>query len=159
MRAEIKINSIGNVKTENGEYYLLINDELRDGLKEIEHFSHIIVVWWGNQKTSDEQRKNLVVKKPYKKGPDTIGIFATRSETRPNPVLITTVNVLSVDLKKGVIEIPWIDADDNSPIIDIKPYQPSLDRVKDVGQPEWCSDWPEVYEDSGRFNWESVFNF
>ncbi len=78
----------------------------------------------------------MVANKPYKKGPDIIGIFATRSEIRPNPVLITTVvNILSVDLGKGTIELPWIDAENNSPIIDIKSYQPCSDRVKNVEQP------------------------
>ncbi len=159
MTSEIKINSIGSVKTEKDHYHLSIKKEYRKSLKGIEGFSHIIIIWWGNQSDLKEQRKKLVVNKPYKKGPDIIGIFATRSEIRPNPVLLTTANILSVDLEKGIIDIPWIDAENNSPIIDLKPYQPCSDRVKNVEQPEWCSDWPRFYEESAEFDWESVFNF
>jgi hypothetical protein len=44
-------------------------------------------------------------------------------------------------------------------IIDIKPYQPCSDRVKNVLLPVWCSEWPKWYEDSATFDWNSVFNF
>ncbi len=128
-------------------------------MKELEGFSHINILWWGNRSDSPEHRDTLLVKTPYKKSPDTVGIFATRSEIRPNPVLITTAAVTRVDWQKGIIELEWIDADKGSPVIDIKPYQPCSDRVKNVGLPDWCSQWPQWYEDSAAFDWESVFNF
>lgn len=159
MSSEIKMNPIGSIEVEQGRYYLSIMDNYRSALKEIEGFSHIIIIWWGNKSDSREHRETLVAKKPYKKGPDTIGKFATRSEIRPNPVLITTASVLGVDLEKGIIELPWIDAESNSPIIDLKPYQPCSDRVKNVELPDWCSDWPKFYEESAEFDWESVFNY
>lgn len=140
-------------------FYLSIQDQYREALKGIEGFSHMNVVWWGNHSDSSKQRSKLCVNKPYKKGPDTIGIFATRSNERPNPVLITTVTVTGVDCHKGIIEFPWIDAEAESPVIDIKPYQPCSDRVKNVKEPEWCSDWPNWLEESAEFDWESIFNF
>lgn len=45
------------------------------------------------------------------------------------------------------------------PVLDIKPYTPSLDRVETPNVPEWCSEWPKSTEESGNFDWESVFNF
>ena len=97
--------------------------------------------------------------KPYQKAPDTMGIFATRSERRPNPVALTVVPLLNIDHEKGIISIPFIDAEDNSPIIDIKPYHPATDRVKDVSMPAWCDHWPQWYEESAEFDWESEFIF
>jgi Uncharacterized conserved protein len=48
------------------------------------------------------------------------GVFATRSPDRPNPILITTVEVLSVDIDKGEVKVRGLDALDDSPILDIK---------------------------------------
>jgi tRNA-Thr(GGU) m(6)t(6)A37 methyltransferase TsaA len=159
MSSEIKLNPIGSIEVEEGRSYISVKEKYRKALKEIEGFSHINILWWGNQSDSPEQRDTLLVKKPYKNSPATVGIFATRSEIRPNPVLITTAVVISVDLEKGIVELPWIDAQKGSPVIDIKPYQPCSDRVKDVQLPNWCSEWPKWYEDSAVFDWESVFNF
>lgn len=159
MSSEIKINSIGDIKVGKGRFYLSIKKKYREALKELEGFSHINVIWWGNQSDSFENRDILVVNKPYKKGPDTVGIFATRSQLRTNPVLITIVPLISVDLNKGIVELPWIDAESETPIIDIKPYHPCSDRVENSKLPDWCSEWPQCYEDSVTFDWSSVFNF
>ncbi len=159
MSSEIRLYPVGSIKIEGSHHYISIKSKYRKALKELEGFSHIDIIWWGNQSDSPEHRNTLIVKKPYKKGPDIVGIFATRSEIRPNPILITTAVVLSIDLKKGIIEIPWVDAEKGSPVIDIKPYQPCSDRVKNVHLPVWCSEWPQWYEDSTTFDWASVFSF
>jgi tRNA (Thr-GGU) A37 N-methylase len=104
-------------------------------------------------------RKTIVCNKPYKKGPEVLGIFATRSDYRPNPLGLTVCQVNKVDVKKGVIELCFIDAEDSSPVIDIKPYHPGVERVKKVSTPQWCSHWPQWYEDMGNFDWAGEFNF
>jgi len=159
MSSEIKLNPVGSIEVEEGRFYLSIKKRYRKALKELEGFSHINIIWWGNQSDSPKRRDILVANKPYKNGPDTVGIFATRSEARPNPILITTTSVINIDLDKGIVELPWIDADKGTPIIDIKPYQPCSDRVKNVQLPDWCSEWPQCYEDSATFDWAAVFNF
>ena len=67
--------------------------------------------------------------------------------------------VLEIDEEKGLIKIPFIEADHNAPVLDIKPYTPSLDRVENPAAPEWCSHWPKSSEDSGDFNWKKNFIF
>ena len=52
-----------------------------------------------------------------------------------------------------------VHADDNTPVLDIKPYTPSFDRVETPGVPAWCSEWPKSTEASGCFDWGQVFNF
>jgi len=73
--------------------------------------------------------------------------------------LLTTAEIIRIDVPKGIIELPWIDAEKDSPVIDIKPYQPYSDRIKNIKSPHWCTEWPEWYEDSAVFDWSSVFNF
>ena len=46
---------------------------------------------------------------------------------------------------------------DGTPILDIKPYQPSFDRVEHPESPAWCAAWPHSVETSGAFDWASVF--
>ena len=48
-----------------------------------------------------------------------------------------------------MIRVVFIDADDNTPVLDIKPYTPSFDRVETPGVPAWCSEWPKSTEVSG----------
>jgi tRNA (Thr-GGU) A37 N-methylase len=62
-----------------------------------------------------------------------------------------------VDVEKGLIVVPWIDAEDGTPILDIKPYHPSTDRIREVKMPRWCQHWPQWYEDSGEFDWSAEF--
>lgn len=93
--------------------------------------------------------------KPYRKGPRTLGIFATRSPLRPNPIALTAVAVLGLDPEAGRIDIPYIDAEEGTPVLDIKPYHPSVDRVREVTVPAWCNHWPRWYGDSGAFDWEA----
>jgi tRNA (adenine37-N6)-methyltransferase len=88
-----------------------------------------------------------------------MGIFATRSPIRPNPIGLTAVQVIRINQKKGIIEIAYIDTNNGTPVLDIKPYTPSLDRVEKPGIPKWYNHWPMSLEQSGNFNWENEFNF
>lgn len=158
MENSIHINPIGNVVAEKDIFCIKIDEKYRQGLTHIDGFSHLQVVWWGNLFDQPENREHVVIDKPYKKGPDKLGVFATRSPIRPNPVLITTIFVQKTDIQKGLIYTPYIDAEPGSPILDIKPYHLS-ERVKECFVPQWCSHWPEWYEDSGTFNWMDEFNY
>jgi tRNA (Thr-GGU) A37 N-methylase len=115
------------------------------------------VLWWCHLADNEDTRRVTECDKPYKKAPEKVGIFATRSQARPNPIALTVVPVISIDHKTGTISVPFIDAEDNTPIIDIKPYHPATDRVKTVSVPKWCDHWPKWYEDSAEFDWEAEF--
>jgi len=99
------------------------------------------------------------VEAPYIKAPDIMGIFATRSPIRPNPIALTASQVISIDHAAGTIQLAYIDANDGTPVLDIKPYTPSIDRVEGPKVPNWCSHWPNSVEQSGDFDWASEFNF
>jgi len=88
-----------------------------------------------------------------------MGVFATRAPQRPNPIALSTAHVTYIDLARAVIGLAYIDAAPGSPVLDIKPYTPSLDRVARPSVPGWCAHWPVCVEDSGAFDWQSEFNF
>ena len=154
---EFTISPIGKIAVNDEDFKLLIDEPFRPALLELDAFSHINVVWWCHLLDSPDYRSMTVSHTPYRDAPDEIGIFATRSPVRPNPVALTTVMVLAIDHDAGAITVPYIDAEDGTPIIDIKPYHPSIDRVRDVRMPEWCAGWPQWYEDSATFDWDAVF--
>jgi tRNA (adenine37-N6)-methyltransferase len=150
------IYPIGKINSKNGMFTITLIKEKREALIELDGFSHIQIFWWGHLFDQKEYRNVNITEKPYKKSPDKIGIFATRSPVRPNPILVTTVPVIDIDHEKGEITIPFIDAEENSPLVDIKGYYP-FERVKDLKVPQWCSHWPQWYEDSASFDWAAEF--
>ena len=65
-----------------------------------------------------------------------VGLFATRSPNRPNPIALTLVKITKIDGRK--IFVDEIEAFEGSPVLDIKPYLPNGDRVdEEICLPEW----------------------
>ena len=100
---------------------LEIDEQYQLGLTDIEKHDHLVVLYWGDR----SDRNTLLAKPP---GQDTAtGVFSTRSPNRPNPIAMCTVKVLNVEDNR--IHVVGLDALDQSPILDIKPYVPLLDEV------------------------------
>ena len=158
MKTKINIQPIGSIQSQNELFCIKLDARYAPALTNIEGFSHLQVIWWGNLFDTPDHRAVLVGNKPYKTGPDKLGIFATRSPVRPNPILIDTIFVQQVDAKNGLIYTPYIEAEPGTPVLDIKPYH-KCERVRDCAVPDWCSHWPEYYEDSANFNWQNEFNY
>lgn len=156
---DIKVFSIGKIVNEEGNVKVVIKPKYAEGLKGLEGYSHVQILWWMDGCDNESDRKVLVEKKPYKNGPDEIGVFALRSPERPNPIAVSNVNVDHIDVETGTISLYYIDAFDGSKVIDIKPYTPSIDRIEKPFTPKWCSHWPKSYEESSDFDWKSEFNF
>jgi len=152
-----KLSPIGQVEVGPDRYTLKIELKFRAALNGLDGFGHIHVLWWSHHLDTPEYRSVLEAEQPYKNAPASMGIYATRSPLRPNPICISTVDIISVDVENGLVIIPWIDAEEGTPILDIKPYHPSSDRIHDVHMPEWCQHWPQWYEESGEFDWEAEF--
>lgn len=140
-------------------YRLEVAPEYREAFTGLDDFSYIDILWWFSDCDNPADRSSLTEEKPYKKGPQTLGTFTIRSPQRPNPIALSCSYITYVDVQNGVIGLAYIDAYDQSPLLDIKPYTPSLDRVEQPNVPEWCSHWPKNVEISGHFNWECEFNF
>lgn len=146
------VHPIGYVQTseQEGRYEIKILPAYINALERLDNFSHVTVVWWAHRHDRPGDRKVLTTQLPYAPGIQA-GVFACRSEYRPNPIGITTMPILGIDQEHGRILLPWIDAFDGTPVLDLKPYLPTSDRVRDVKVAEWMQDWPEWMEDAGDF--------
>jgi tRNA (Thr-GGU) A37 N-methylase len=152
-QTSIHIEPIGNVGVDEGQnrYQLIIDEDFRPALQGLGSCTHAIVLWWADQFNSlDDRYNNQVVELPYAPGVRT-GVFANRSELRPNPIAITTSFILNVNEEAGIVDLAFIDAFDGTPILDIKPYLPMSDRVRDADYPEWLEGLPDCMEDAAKF--------
>lgn len=154
-----EVQPIGTIRNNENGTFIEIHPKYIPAMKAMEGFSHIQVIWWFSDFDDQKAREILDTPKPYTKSPDVMGIFATRSPIRPNPIGLTPVEVLDIDHKKGLITIAYIDANDNTPVLDLKPYTPSFDRIDNPKVPDWCSHWPKSLEASACFEWEKEFNW
>ena len=93
---------------------LKILPEFEPGLTDIEGFSHLIVVWEFDRSLGFE----LLGQPPSDNRPH--GVFATRSPRRPNPIALTTVEL--VRREGAELHVRGVDMLDGTPILDIKPY-------------------------------------
>lgn len=123
--------------------FIEVFQEYRAGLKGLEGFSHIFVLAYLH-KVSEDVRKVLIVKPrglARRLGlsidvlPE-VGVFATDSPHRPNPIALTIARLRSIDVEKGLLFVEKIDLYDGTPVLDIKPYTPSR-RVEDLSIPQW----------------------
>lgn len=157
---KFEVHSVGSIHSgKEGGTIIQVDENYIPALQALDGFSHLQIIWWFDGYDEDVYRTILKTKQPYKKAPEEMGIFATRSPIRPNPIALTAVEKLHIDYEKGVVQIAYIDANDGSPVLDIKPYTPSLDRIEAPEVPAWCAHWPKSLEESGSFAWEKEFNF
>ena len=154
----IAYRAIGQVHLDQQHAFIEIAPEFRPGLVGLDDFSFIHVLWQADR-ARPLSGDALVVSAPYRNGPERIGVFATRSPARPNPVCFTVAPLVGVDIATGRVDLAWLDCEDKTPVLDIKPYHPSADRLASAPVPDWCAAWPKSLEESGSFDWSSVFSF
>ena len=104
-----------------------------DALRGLEGFSHLWLVWVFDQAIRKEW--SPTVRPPRLGGNARMGVFATRSPFRPNPIALSAVKLDHVELTADlgpVIHIRGADLMDGTPILDIKPYIPYADCHPDA---------------------------
>ena len=139
---------VGFVRRENDRVLIKILPENIPALKGLEGFSHVQVFWWFDHFDDEESRRTKQFDKMPFDAPS-LGVFACRAPMRPNPIGLTTAKIIQIDQEKGVVEIANIDAFDGTPVLDLKAYLPSCDRVKNFRVPEWAAQWPEWLPEDG----------
>ncbi|MBR6788344.1 MAG: tRNA (N6-threonylcarbamoyladenosine(37)-N6)-methyltransferase TrmO [Clostridia bacterium] len=104
--------------------YVIFEPEYRnaDALKGIEDFSHLWLLWYFDR--SDREDWSATVRPPKLGGNKRVGVFATRSPFRPNPIGLSSVRLDEViDTKEGkVLVVSGADIADGTPVFDVKPY-------------------------------------
>ena len=97
--------------------------EYKEGLKDLEGFSHIILIYYFHL----SEGYSLKIK-PFLD--DNIrGLFSTRAPKRPNPIGVSVVRLEKIE--GTTLYISNIDIVDGTPLLDIKPYVPEFDKDKD----------------------------
>ena len=148
MTKTFNVISIGKVYRSGDTPKIVLDKKYRPGLLELDDFSHIIVVWWGDRYEEYRNQIDMQMYPPY--APDVLtGLFATRSPVRPNPILTSTCKIIKMDIEKGELIINEIDAFDNTPVLDLKSYFPTEDRVKDIVVPDRFKEWGDWLPEEG----------
>ena len=133
-KLEFRVKPVGFVEKVDGRSCIRVLEEYKDCLKNIEHFSHLIVLYWMNL-VPDRLRKAVKLKPIHTEAP-VLGVFATRFPARPNPLGLTTVRLIR--RSGGVLMVEGLDAEDGTPVLDLKPYIPVYDKPRGkVKLPPW----------------------
>jgi tRNA-Thr(GGU) m(6)t(6)A37 methyltransferase TsaA len=104
-----------------------------DALRGLEGYSHLWLLWQFSEAVRSEW--SPTVRPPRLGGNKRMGVFASRSPFRPNPIGLSSVKIVSIDLntsKGPIIEVAGADLLDGTPIYDIKPYLAYTDSHPDA---------------------------
>jgi tRNA-Thr(GGU) m(6)t(6)A37 methyltransferase TsaA len=121
------------VKDKSAIAEIVIRDELTGALEGIADFSHLYVLFWLNEVTSHE-RKMMRVHPRGREDLPLLGVFATRTKFRPNPIGLTLVELVKAEGK--ILTVRGLDAFDGTPVLDIKPFD-NWDMAKNARVPDW----------------------
>ena len=111
-----------------------LDEPFEPGLQGLGNFSHITVVFFMHQATFNPST-DLIRRPQGRADMPILGIFAQRAKHRPNPIGLTTVELIGI--KKNILIVRGLDAIDGTPVLDIKPYVSAFDRVDQPVIPEW----------------------
>jgi len=110
---------------------LVIDDRYAKALHGLEEFSHLLVIFWLHL-----PGKLLLKRHPRgRKDLPLVGMFATRTQFRPNPLGLQVVKLVKVE--GNTLFVKGLDAMNGTSLIDIKPYMPQRDQVSHVRVPLW----------------------
>jgi len=140
----VRTESIGDeVKDKSRTSQVVLHSELAEALDGIGDFSHLFVLFWLHN-ISEGQRKTLKVRPRGRRDLPLLGIFATRTMLRPNPVGLTLVELVKVE--GNVLTVRGLDAFDGTPVLDIKPFD-SWDNAETAKVPEW---WTKLKKEKAQ---------
>ena len=114
-----------SVENDDGEFFVEVYPEHTQRLDKLETFTYIYLLYWLDRVNKTPKQ---LVNPPWIK--NKVGLFASRSPNRVNPIGLSVVKVKQI--KENRIEISGIDAYDNTPLLDIKPYIKDLDAKLDA---------------------------
>ena len=104
-----------------------------DAIRGLEGYSHIWLLWQFSEAMREDW--SPTVRPPRLGGNKRMGVFATRSPFRPNPIGLSSVRIVGIDLHTSegpVIHVAGADLLDGTPIYDVKPYLPYTDSHPDA---------------------------
>jgi tRNA (adenine37-N6)-methyltransferase len=130
----VRTRAIGNeVRDKSHLSEITLNPDFHPALEGIREFSHVFVLFWLHQ-ISDAERRKMKIHPRGRKDMPLVGVFATRSKYRPNPIGLTLCELISV--QDTVLTVRGLDAFDGTYVLDLKPYD-SWDCAPDAKVPQW----------------------
>jgi tRNA-Thr(GGU) m(6)t(6)A37 methyltransferase TsaA len=144
----IQMHPVGAVARDANSIHINIDAPYRAALKDLKEFSHVVVFWWAARFDDPQYREVLVAPLPYADNREA-GVFACRAPVRPNLIMSTVCKLLDVDEASGVVRLHNLDAFNGTPVVDLKPYYPITDRVKEAHIPNYLVGWPEWMPEEG----------
>jgi tRNA-Thr(GGU) m(6)t(6)A37 methyltransferase TsaA len=149
---EIKLKPIGFVSSSVTEQTdenwgqitsrILLQPEYIGALSGLGDFSHAIIITYLHQ-AKYEKEKHLQRRPRGLESMPKVGIFSQRAKDRPNPIGVTAVKIINVE--DGHIEVQGLDAINETPVLDVKPYYPQYDKIDSPKVPEWVHRLMEKY--------------
>jgi tRNA-Thr(GGU) m(6)t(6)A37 methyltransferase TsaA len=118
---------------EDVESRIVLDRQWAEALQGLDEFSHLVIIFWLDR--PDETKVALRVHPEAREDMPLVGLFATRTPQRPNPIGLTTVELLSVEAT--MLRVRGLDAFDGTPVLDIKPYLIRGDLEPDASVPGW----------------------
>lgn len=113
-------------EVEEGRFRVVLDERYAGALGDLEHFAYIYVLFACHRQTGEPK---LRIQPPWAGGKE-VGLFASRTPNRPNPIGLSTVRLLRVE--GSTLHIGPIDAFDGTPVLDVKPYLRLLDAKEDA---------------------------
>ena len=133
----VKTEAVGKeVRDKNVISQIVFREELIEALDGIEEFSHLFVLFWLH-KIELKERDIMKVRPRGRSDMPLLGIFATRTPHRPNPIGLTRVKLLNVE--SNVVTVQGLDAFNGTPVLDIKPFD-NWDTTEDFKVADWWMD-------------------
>ena len=138
-------NSVRKIRREGWESVvseIILEPKYEEALEGVEEYSHLLILFWLSRLRKFERQIKKIHPKSRQDLP-LVGIFATRTQYRPNPIGLTQVKL--VRRKKNILRVQGLDALDGTSVIDIKPISPRHECPSKVRVPAWYYRlWPEV---------------
>jgi tRNA (adenine37-N6)-methyltransferase len=133
----------GLVQHGNGELHLLPPYNQPDAVRGLDSFSHLWVIFVFHQTMEGGWRPT--VRPPRLGGNARMGVFATRSTFRPNPLGMSLVELKGIRCHKDrvILQLGSLDLVDGTPVVDIKPYLPFAEALPDA-QASYAQQAPEA---------------
>ena len=142
MRARGEVRFIGVVRSAGEPSRIEIFPEFCQGLKGLSDFSHVIVLYWFHLRDNNKERGTIQVVPRRHPGAPRVGVYASRSPSRPNPVGLCVVEL--DEIEDCILTVNGLDALEGSPVVDIKPYLPRAEAISEAQAPEWAAHGPKT---------------
>jgi tRNA-Thr(GGU) m(6)t(6)A37 methyltransferase TsaA len=130
------VRPIGRVEKPEGRSLIVLDKKYQPGLLGLGQWSHVQVIWWFDKNDVPQKRSILQVHPRGDKNNPLTGVFACRAPVRPNLIALSLCRIVSVN--DNIIELEGIDADADTPVLDLKPYAPGQDSASGVKVPKWA---------------------